>query len=82
MLTQGSAPDPKCDLNITFLTLQHPLHCLICAKDIMIIVLLLQVMEGWEGWEMVHFCLDREWVSYFFYFFRFCAVNCSFMAGR
>ena len=37
--------DPKCELNITsFLTLPHPLHCPICAKDIMVIVLLLQVM--------------------------------------
>ena len=55
MLTQGPAPDPKCELNITsFLTLPHPLHCLICAKDIMVIVLLLQVMGGWEGWGVVH----------------------------
>ena len=37
MLTQGPAPDPKCELNMTpFLTLSHPLHCPICAKDIMI----------------------------------------------
>ena len=41
-----SAPDPKCELNITFLTLPHPLHCLICIKDIMIIVLLLHVIGG------------------------------------
>ena len=45
MLNQGSAPDPKCKLNIAlFLTLPHLLYCLVCAKDIMIIVLLLQVM--------------------------------------
>ena len=45
MLTQGLALGLKCELNITsFLTLQHPLHCLICTKDIMIVVLLLQVM--------------------------------------
>ena len=45
ILTQGPAPDPKCKLNISsFLTLPHPLHCLICAKNIMIIVLLLQMM--------------------------------------
>ena len=45
MLTQGPAPDPKCDLNITsFFTLPHPLHCPISAKHIMVIVLLLQVM--------------------------------------
>ena len=55
MLTQEPAPDPKCELNITsFLTLPHPLHCPICAKDIMVIVLLLQVMGGWEGWGVVH----------------------------
>ena len=45
MLTQEPVPDPKCELNITsFLTLPHPLHCLICAKDIMVTLLLLQVM--------------------------------------
>ena len=50
MLTQGPAPDLKCELNITsFLTLPHPSHCLICAKNIMIIILLFQVMGGWEG---------------------------------
>ena len=55
MLTQGPAPDPKCELNITsFLTLPHPLHCLICAKDVMVIILLLQVMGEWEGWGVVH----------------------------
>ena len=74
MLTQGPAPDPKCELNITsFLMLPHPLHCLICAEDIMIIVLLLQVMGNRKvggcsfmlgfGWGY------REWVSYFFYYF-------------
>ena len=42
MLTQGPAPDPKSELNITsFFTLSHPLHCPICAKDIMVTVLLL-----------------------------------------
>ena len=57
MLTQGSAPDPKCELNIpSFLTLPHPLHCPIFAKDFMVIVVLLQVMGGWEGWGVVHLC--------------------------
>ena len=51
MLTQGPAPDPNCELNITsFLTLPHPLHCPISAKDIMVPVLLIQVMGEWEGW--------------------------------
>ena len=49
MLTQGSAPDPKCKLNISFLTLQHLLDCLIYVKDIMVIVLLLQMIEEWEA---------------------------------
>ena len=49
MLTQGSAPDPKCKLNISFLTLQRLLDCLIYVKDIMVIVLLLQMIEEWEA---------------------------------
>ena len=55
MLTQGPAPDPKCKLNISSpLILNYPLDCLICVKDI--IVLLLHMMGGLEGCEMVHFC--------------------------
>ena len=91
MLTQGLAPSVKCELNITsFFTLLHPLHCTICAKDIMVTALLLQVMGGGGmGWlEGGSFMLGfgwghRGWVSYFFYFLLcFCAVfNCSFMAG-
>ena len=51
MLTQGPAPGPKCELNVTlFLTLTHPLHCLICAKNIKVTGLLLQVKGGWKGW--------------------------------
>ena len=49
MLAQGPAPDPKCELNITLLSLPHPLHCPICARVIMVAVLLLQVMGGWKG---------------------------------
>ena len=45
MLTQGPAPDPKCELNS---------HHSTCARDVMIILLLLQVMGGWEGWGVVH----------------------------
>ena len=45
MLTQGPAADSKCKFNISsFLTLPHPLDCLICAKDIMIQLFLLQIM--------------------------------------
>ena len=43
--------DPKCELNITsILTLPYLLHCPICAKNIMVTVLLLQEMGGWVGW--------------------------------
>ena len=52
MLTQGSAPDPK--YQISFLTLQHLLDCLIYVKDIMVIVLLLQMIEEWEAWGVIH----------------------------
>ena len=53
-LQEAGDADPKCELNITFLTLPHPLHYPICAKDIMVIVLLFQVMGGREGWGVVH----------------------------
>ena len=47
MLTEGLGQYPRCNWNISlFLKLSHPLDCLVCAKDIMIIVLLLQMMEG------------------------------------
>ena len=56
MLTQGLAADPKYELNITsFLALPDPLHCPICAKDIMVTVLSLQVM-GEGRLEVVHLC--------------------------
>ena len=75
MLTQGSAPDLKCKLNITsFLTLSHPLNCLIYAQDIMIIVLLLQVMGGWRGWGCFFYIM--VWVGGqgmgIFFLFLFC----------
>ena len=43
MLTQGPTPDPKCKLNISFLTLSHLSDCLICTRDFMSIVLLLKM---------------------------------------
>ena len=52
MLTQGTTPDPKYKLNTSsssFLTLPYPLDWLICAKDVMIIVLLLHVTGEDEG---------------------------------
>ena len=40
-----AAPYPKCELNIiSFVTLLHPLHCPIFAKNIMVTLLLIQVM--------------------------------------
>ena len=61
MLTQGPARDRKCELNMSLFTLPHTLYCPICAKDIMVAVLLLQVMEGsfMLGFESG----DRGWVS-------------------
>ena len=54
MLTHRPTPDLKCELNIaSLLTLPHPLPSPVCAKDLMVIVLLLQVMRGMErfgGW--------------------------------
>ena len=57
MLTQGPAPDSKCELNIiSFLTLPYLLHFPICAKDIMVTIFQLQVKGGGEGWGVVHVC--------------------------
>ena len=86
---KGLAPDPKCNLNISsFLTLPYPLDCLICAKDIMIIVLVLVHMIGeWEGWGW--FIYVRLWWGgqevgiVFLFLVPFCAVvNFSVMAGK
>ena len=49
MVTQVPAPDSLCKLNISwFLTLPHPLNCLIYNKDIIIIVLFLKIKEDWK----------------------------------
>ena len=46
MLTQGPTADSKCKLYISsFLINPHQLDCLICAKNIMVIVMLLE-MKG------------------------------------
>ena len=75
MLTQGPAPDPKCELNITFLTLPHPLHCPICAKDIMVTVLLFQVIGGMGmlggGSFMSGFGWRGQGVGIIFFYFLF-----------
>ena len=50
MVTRELAPDPKCKLNISScFTLPYPLDCFICAKDLMLIMLLLHMIGGWEG---------------------------------
>ena len=76
-LTQRPVPDPKCELNRTsFLILSHPLHCAICAKDIMVTVLFLQVMGDGKvgGW----FIYVRVWVGgegcEYHIFYIFCSV--------
>ena len=69
MLTQGLAPDPKCKLKISsFYTRSHPLDCFICAKDIIILVLLLQMMGGWEGFAVFHFCYGLVWGTVGWYY--------------
>ena len=85
--TWDLAPDPKCKLNISsFLTLPHPLDCLICANDIMIIVSLHMMGDGKVGgW----FNYVKVWVGgvtrgwyHSFSIFCFCGVvNCSVRAG-
>ena len=75
MLNQGHTPDLECNLNISvFLKLPHPLHYLICNKNIMIIVLLLQMMERCEDCGVVHLYLglsggtEAEFLFSFFLF--------------
>ena len=54
MLTQGLAPDPKCNLNISsFITLPHLSDCPICTRNSMTIILLLQMMGGRVRWGVV-----------------------------
>ena len=76
ILTQEPAPDPKCKLNVTsFFTFPHPLDCLICAKDIMIIVLL-KMMGGMGRLGVVYLCggLGGGIGSRYHIFSIFCSV--------
>ena len=51
MLTEGSAPDPKCKLFIlSFLTLPQLLDCFICTKNAISIALLLEMIGRWDRW--------------------------------
>ena len=55
MLTQGPAPDPKCELNISSsLTLRHLSDCLICTRISVSIALLLQMVTGWDTWRVAY----------------------------
>ena len=60
MMTQGSAPDPKCKLNIlSFLSLPHLSDCLIYPRNSMSIVLLLQMIgDGIGGGWLIY---NRVW---------------------
>ena len=70
MLTQGPAPDPK---NFSsFPTLPHSSVSLICAKEIMIIVLLLQILNGIKvqvffGKNLEKMLLDRHDKNYYYF---------------
>ena len=81
MLTQGLAADPKYELNITsFLALPDPLHCPICATDIMVIVLSLQVKGDGKvggGSFMLGFGWGDTGSISFFYFLLFLLIVLS-----
>ena len=50
MLAQGPTPEPKCKLNISFLTLPDLSDRLVCTRNSMSIVLLLQMVVGCDRW--------------------------------
>ena len=72
MLTQGPTTDLKCKFNISsFLTLPHPLDCLICAKDRMVIVRLLQQMgDGKVGPWFIYISVWMEGLAVGIIFFQ------------
>ena len=88
MLTQGPAPDPKCELNITsLLTLPHPLHDPICAKDIMVTFwgewfIYLRVWVGGQGVGFIFFVFVLLLIvlSWLVHDSLFCLFHCSFFA--
>ena len=54
MLTKRHVLDPQCKLIISpFFALPHVLHCLLCTRNVMSILLLLQLMVVWARWGMV-----------------------------
>ena len=86
MLTQGTAPDPKCKLNISlFITLPHLLDCLICTRNSVSILLLLWIIRGGDRWGVVDSISgcgwgNRVWVlSHSLFFFYLCPLmSCLF----
>ena len=84
----GDAHSRVCPRSL-FFTLPHPLDCLICDKDIVVIVVTANDRgDGKVGAGGGYIILaselgDRGLMSYFFSFCSvFCVVvNCSFMAG-
>lgn len=80
ILAQGPTPDPKTKLIVLlFLTLPHPVDCLSCVKDIMIIkfgdVVHLDEATG-SRYHFFLFCFVLFFCLYFFAVFI-----CSFMTG-
>ena len=87
MLTEGSAPDPKCKIIISsFLTLLHLLDSRICTKNVPFIVLLLQMMgdgigRGWLNY--IRVCVGGQGLGIILLFlfyscaFRFCCLTFS-----
>ena len=91
MLTQRSTPDHKCKLDVlSFLTLTHLLDCLICARNLMPLVLLLQMAMGCDRWGNGRLKLgcrwgNRAWVSsdrFFSYDFVICSLTFSVASFR
>ena len=86
MLSHNPSPNFKCKFNILlFLTLPHRVDCLICAKDIMNIVLLIMIIVklwlDWKrgiGWFMLQLgTRDKGWVSYLFWVSYYTDTFCS-----
>ena len=83
MLTEGPAPDPKCELIISsFFTLAHLLDGFICTRNIMSIVLLLQMMGGWDRCRVVDlYCGVGGGTGGWYHLIVF-VFSCAFVASR
>ena len=76
MLTQGPTADSKCKLNISsFLILPHQLDCLICAKNIIMNIVMLLEMKGESAGGVGRFRAwavgQREGIVFFQFFVLF-----------